>query len=373
MKRAHALSSTAVLALAAAVGAAAGWPGTARAAQQEPAAGQAPLIQLEVVVTASGGGEGTGESERRTWRAAARAPSGEPFSAATGATRLSATASRSSEGKIVLDDLSVTTFYSDPARLGIESSVRSLALQDGERTVVLEATAPVNGSFTLAVTATALDEPAGPRAARSAAPIRVGAGVPPPRKVHDVPPVYPAAARTLRVQGRVILEATIGPTGEVVDVEVLRSVPELDEAAIAAVEQWRYEPTLVDGEAVPVVMTVTMDFSLPGDEALRRLLPPPAGEPAQPAENPDSGGAAFFARLDWTAQMQSTVDGSLRLVGGVELGREDGGWLLSADEILLDPATSRIVATGNIVFETAEFHVAAERIEVRRRTGVGPR
>lgn len=371
MKRAHALSSAAVLALAAAVGAAAGGPGTARAAQQEPAAGPAPLIQLEVVVTASGGGEETGESERRTWRVAARALSGEPFSAATGAIRLSATASRSSEGTIVLDGLNVATYHSDPAR-GVEneSTVRSLALQDGERTVVLEATAPANGSFTIAVTATALDEPAWPRAARSAAPIRVGAGVPPPRKVHDVPPVYPEAARTLRVQGRVILEATIGPTGEVVDVGVLRSVPELDEAAIAAVEQWRYEPTLVDGEAVPVVMTVTMNFSLP--------VAPPAGEPAQPAENLGSGGAAlgsaffgsvFFARFE----TQSTVDGSLRLVGGVEFGSEDGGWLLSADEILLDPATSRIVATGNIVFETADFHVAAERIEVRRRTGVGPR
>ena len=70
------------------------------------------------------------------------------------------------------------------------------------------------------MTAAALDDPAGQRAAGAAAPIRVGNGVPPPRKVHDVPPVYPSAARTLRVQGLVILEATIGPTGEVVDVQV---------------------------------------------------------------------------------------------------------------------------------------------------------
>ena len=63
-------------------------------------------------------------------------------------------------------------------------------------------------------------------------------------------------------QGVVILEATIGATGEVGDIEVLRSVPELDEAAIAAVEQWRYEPTLVDGEPVPVLMTLTINFSL---------------------------------------------------------------------------------------------------------------
>ena len=60
-----------------------------------------------------------------------------------------------------------------------------------------------------------------------------------------------------------ILEATIDPSGEVGDIEVLQSVPELDEAAIAAVEQWRYEPTLVDGVAVPVLITLTISFWLP--------------------------------------------------------------------------------------------------------------
>ena len=86
--------------------------------------------------------------------------------------------------------------------------------------------------------------------------VRVGSGVRPPTVVQRVPPVYPPEARTARVQGVVILEATIGTTGEVSDVEVLRSVPLLDEAAVAAVRQWRYEPTLVDGVAVPVLMTV---------------------------------------------------------------------------------------------------------------------
>ena len=46
------------------------------------------------------------------------------------------------------------------------------------------------------------------------------------------------------------------------DIEVLKSVPELDEAAIAAVEQWRYEPTLVDGVPVPISMTMTINFTL---------------------------------------------------------------------------------------------------------------
>ena len=97
---------------------------------------------------------------------------------------------------------------------------------------------------------------------RSNEPIRIGNGVRPPAKVHDVPPVYPPAARTAGIDGVVILEVTIVPTGEVGDIEVLHSVPELDEAAIAAVEQWRYEPTLVDGVPVPVLMTATINFSL---------------------------------------------------------------------------------------------------------------
>ena len=102
------------------------------------------------------------------------------------------------------------------------------------------------------------DVPADP----SNAPIRIGDGVAPPRKIHDVPPVYPPAAREAGVQGLVVLDATIDPTGVVRDIEVLTSVPELDEAATAAVEQWRYEPTLVDGVPVSVSMTMTVNFTL---------------------------------------------------------------------------------------------------------------
>ena len=93
--------------------------------------------------------------------------------------------------------------------------------------------------------------------------IRIGNGVRPPRKIHDVPPAYPPAAREAGIEGLVILDATIDPTGAVDDIEVLRSVPELDQAAIEAVEQWRWEPTLVDGEPVSIQMTVTINFMLP--------------------------------------------------------------------------------------------------------------
>jgi protein TonB len=64
------------------------------------------------------------------------------------------------------------------------------------------------------------------------------------------------------VQGIVILECRIDPRGEVVDVKVLRGVPLLDAAAVDAVRQWRYAPTLLNGVPVSVIMTVTVNFRL---------------------------------------------------------------------------------------------------------------
>lgn len=102
----------------------------------------ASLIQLEVDVTSSGGGE----DEPRVWRVTARTPSGEELVANTRAIQLSARAARSSDGTIVVDRLSVAFEL-------IESTVRSLVLQDGERTIILEETDPALGSVTIAVTA----------------------------------------------------------------------------------------------------------------------------------------------------------------------------------------------------------------------------
>jgi protein TonB len=58
------------------------------------------------------------------------------------------------------------------------------------------------------------------------------------------------------------LEAVIDTRGMVADVRVLKSIPLLDEAAIEAVRQWRYEATRLNGEVVPIVMTVTVNFGL---------------------------------------------------------------------------------------------------------------
>ena len=75
-------------------------------------------------------------------------------------------------------------------------------------------------------------------------------------------PVYPPIAQSARVQGVVIIEATIGPDGRVKDAKVLRSIPLLDQAALDAVKQWQFTPTLLNGVPVPVIMTVTVNFTL---------------------------------------------------------------------------------------------------------------
>jgi TonB family protein len=92
--------------------------------------------------------------------------------------------------------------------------------------------------------------------------LRVGGKVREPQKLRYVPPAYPDPAKEARVQGVVILEATISPEGKVTDVKILRGIPLLDEAAIEAVRQWVYTPTLLNGEPVPVIMTVTVNFRL---------------------------------------------------------------------------------------------------------------
>jgi protein TonB len=77
-----------------------------------------------------------------------------------------------------------------------------------------------------------------------------------------VAPLYPEIARSARVSGIVILEAILAEDGTVRDVRILRSVALLDAAAVAAVREWRFTPTLLNGTPVPVVMTVTVAFNL---------------------------------------------------------------------------------------------------------------
>jgi len=92
--------------------------------------------------------------------------------------------------------------------------------------------------------------------------VRVGGVIEPPRKIVHVAPVYPQLARTAHVSGFVILEALIDEQGQVRDARVIRSIPLLDQAAVDAVRQWRFTPTVLNGQVIPIVMTVTVNFRL---------------------------------------------------------------------------------------------------------------
>ena len=91
---------------------------------------------------------------------------------------------------------------------------------------------------------------------------RGGSNVQNPRKVKHVNPVYPAAAREQKITGVVILEARIETDGRILEARVLRSIPELDDAALEAVKQWEFTPTVINGVPTPVTMTMTIQFSL---------------------------------------------------------------------------------------------------------------
>jgi len=93
-------------------------------------------------------------------------------------------------------------------------------------------------------------------------PVRVAVLPEPPRKIVDVRPIYPEVARIARKEGMVILEAVLDQGGHVTQLRVLRSEPLLDQAAIEAVRQWRYSPTIYYGKPVSVLMTITVRFTL---------------------------------------------------------------------------------------------------------------
>ena len=93
-------------------------------------------------------------------------------------------------------------------------------------------------------------------------PVHPGGVIKAPQKIHHVAPTYPPIAQAARVSGIVILEALIAEDGSVREVKVLRSLPLLDAAAIDAVRQWRFTPTLLNGVPVQVIMTVTVTFNL---------------------------------------------------------------------------------------------------------------
>lgn len=94
-------------------------------------------------------------------------------------------------------------------------------------------------------------------------PVRVGGGLASPQRTHYVEPRYPGLAKRSRIDGTVVLEATIDTEGRVVDLTVVAGRPlGLSEAAVEAVSQWRFEPSRLNGKRVPVLYRLEVVFAL---------------------------------------------------------------------------------------------------------------
>jgi protein TonB len=101
-----------------------------------------------------------------------------------------------------------------------------------------------------------------PAPPRQAGPVRVAQLPIAPKKIADARPLYPEIARAARREGTVVLEAVLDTTGRVTQLRVIQSVPLLDQAALDAVRQWRYTPSVYGGQPVSVLMTITIRFTL---------------------------------------------------------------------------------------------------------------
>jgi protein TonB len=109
---------------------------------------------------------------------------------------------------------------------------------------------------------TFVEAPPAPPSATPQQPIRPGGKVVAPTRTKHVLPVYPRIAQLAKVEGDVLIEAIIGPDGRVREARLLRSISLLDEAALEAVRAWEYSPTLLNGQPVAVIVTVTVRFRL---------------------------------------------------------------------------------------------------------------
>ena len=143
-----------------------------------------------------------------------------------------------------------------PAGVGRERMIQTEPVVDRG---LSDAVGTVNGAGIEGATQIGFVEP--PPPPRPTTPIRVSLSKA-PTKIRDVSPVYPVLAIASRTEGTVIIEAVIGTTGEVTEARVLKGKALLDEAAMAAVRQWRYTPTLLNGVPVPIILTVTVTFQL---------------------------------------------------------------------------------------------------------------
>jgi protein TonB len=91
-------------------------------------------------------------------------------------------------------------------------------------------------------------------------PVHVGGDILPPVKTHHVEPIYPGIRSGCETRGAVLVEFTIDTRGRVADARVIRSSPAFDAAALAAVRQWTFAPTILGGRAFSVITNETIGF-----------------------------------------------------------------------------------------------------------------
>jgi protein TonB len=99
-------------------------------------------------------------------------------------------------------------------------------------------------------------------AAPAGAVVRVGGNVQPPKLLKRVEPTYPVVAKLNKVQGTVVVDAVIDPQGDVVKEHAVDGPEMLVPAALDAVQQWKYQPTYLNGKAVALDMEVSVTFRL---------------------------------------------------------------------------------------------------------------
>ncbi len=202
-----------------------------------------------------------------------------------------------------------------PARIDAETPTMPVAATDAVPGALLSGTATTLTAPPAGVAA-APPEPA----SRSSGPLRVGGDIRPPERVTYIAPIYPDIARAARVEGRVVLEATIDEWGVVKNVTVRESVPLLDRAAIAAVSKWRYAPTRLNGQPIAIVMMVTVTFQLRDEDpsVTGSLL---ATAPKFRAAVPMAGATQMIGVSPAPAEGRSRRSSSTISIGGTSLNR----------------------------------------------------
>jgi TonB family protein len=174
-------------------------------------------------------------------------------------------------------------------------------------------------------------------AAADEAPKVAGSEVPVPKRVKFVAPDYPAEAQARGLRGIVILDVLIDMKGAVQSVEVTRSVPPFDDAAVNAVKQWEYEPTKLGGKIVAVRLTVPITFALKLPEMKRESGIPELRQGVSPG-SPDS--AAPGSRVV-SADLTIASDGQ---VVEAQIVEGDSPW---SDALLLAVRTWRFAPTAD--------------------------